>query len=172
MDSVLNLIAVTAIGLLFMASVLHKLFNFSAFTESVRGYRLFGSGLTQPVAGLLVLLELMVVFALVQADTREVGAILAILLLLLYAGGIGINLLRGRTSLHCGCSWGNGQQLIKPGQVLRNISLAVVAGIILLPGNGRELLWLDWVSVIATTVIFAFAYLAAERLTSFSVNLR
>jgi hypothetical protein len=121
---------------------------------------------------MLALMELIVVLALVQAGTRGIGAILAIILLLLYAAGIGINLMRGRTAIDCGCSWGDDHQIIKPGHVLRNAGLAAVAGVILMPNNGRELLWLDWVSVVATTLVLAFFYLAAERLTSVQANLK
>lgn len=166
MDSVFSIIAVAAIGLLFATSFLHKLLNFPDFVASVRDYRLLWSGLTLPIAGMLAFMELAVVVALVQSGSRDVGAILAIVLLLLYAAGIGINLLRGRTAVHCGCSWGNDQQFINPRLVLRNAGLAAVAGVILLPSNGRELLWMDWVSVVATTLVSAFFYLAVENLTS------
>jgi hypothetical protein len=170
MDSVFSIIAVAVIGLLFAASFLHKLLNFPDFVASVQDYRLLWSGLTLPIAGMLALMELVVVVALVQPGSRGLGAILAIILLLLYATGIGINLLRGRTAVHCGCSWGNDKQFIRPGMLLRNAALAAVAGFILLPSNGRELLWMDWVSVGATTLVFAFFYLAAERLTSFQAK--
>ena len=134
------------------------------FTASLDEYRLLWPSLVSPVAGLIVLAELCVVAALLQPGTKMPGALLAILLLLVYAAVIGINLLRGRTDMSCGCSWGRAHEPIQPAHVFRNLALAALAGVILLPHTGRELLWLDWLSAVFATLVLALIYMAAEAL--------
>ncbi len=170
MDTAFTAIASLAIGLLFALSFLHKVRNFQAFTSSVRDYQLLWPRLIQPVAAAIVLAELAVVITLVSPESRAVGGLLAIVLLLLYAGGIGINLARGRTDISCGCSWGRGHQPIRLAQVLRNLVIAGLATIILLPDNGRELLWLDQVSVVLACLVVALIYLTAEELVRHSAT--
>ncbi|XOV83790.1 MAG: MauE/DoxX family redox-associated membrane protein [bacterium] len=172
MDSVFGAIAAAAIGLLFAVSCVHKLRHLRDFTASVRDYRLLWPGLHRPVAWALLLTEAAVVITLVQPGTRPAGALLAIFLLLLYAAGIGINLARGRTAIDCGCSWGARHQVIKRSHVFRNMCLAVVSGVILIPANGRVFLWMDWVSVIGGTLILVLVYWTLDTLSSFQVGVK
>jgi hypothetical protein len=86
----------------------------------------------------------------------------AILLLLLYAGAIGLNLLRGRVLLDCGC--GGRSQPISWWLVGRNLALAGAAGLALLPVGERPLTLLDGITVAAAVLVGAALYGAANGL--------
>jgi hypothetical protein len=164
MDPAFAALASVAIGLLFAATGLHKLRNFQEFTLAVAAYQLFWPALARPAAVIIVVAELAVVAMLALPAGRPLGALLAVGLLLSYAAAMGINVRRGRTDLHCGCSWGPAHQVIRPALVTRNLLLAAAASLPLLPVAHRELLWLDYLSVAVAAIALALFYLTAEEL--------
>ena len=86
------------------------------------------------------------------------------LVLVLYAGAIAVNLVRGRRFIDCGCSGFAGQQPLGVWLVVRNLLLALMAYIATLPVQGRVLVWFDAVAVSAAVCVSAFLYAAINRL--------
>jgi len=84
---------------------------------------------------------------LLPTATRTWGALLAVGLLLLITAAVGLNVLRGRTHIDCGCGWGP-EVPLGGGLLLRNLVLAAAALLVLLPVTPRETVWLDLVGAL------------------------
>jgi len=112
-----------------LAAATHKLKNRLEFSGIIAQYRLVPKGTENVVAVLSALLE--VVAALCLLFTPLIGAVLAAGLLLGYAVAIGINLLRGRRHIDCGC--GGDSTPISVALVWRNLVMVALLGCIGFP---------------------------------------
>ncbi|WP_035692896.1 MauE/DoxX family redox-associated membrane protein [Azospirillum halopraeferens] len=119
--------AVVFTTLLFARAALHKLWDFTAFTGYVADYRLVPDGLSRAAAMTALGAELLCVAALVVPGGQAAGSLLAVALLLGYAAAMGVNLLRGRDRIECGC--GGAVQPLGRGLLVRNGALAAVAAV-------------------------------------------
>lgn len=117
--------AVVFTTLLFARAALHKLWDFTAFTGYVADYRLVPDSWSRVAAVVALGTELVAVAALVAPGGQAIGSALAIALLLGYAAAMGVNLLRGRTHIECGC--GGAVQPLGYGLILRNLGLSALA---------------------------------------------
>jgi hypothetical protein len=163
-DPAVHLTIASAIALLFLSAALAKLRALAPFAATVAAYHLLPERLSVISAPLLPLFELAVGGALLMSGARPAAALMGSALLLLYALAIGINLIRGRRDLDCGCMGPGQRRPITPFMIWRNVALAAVLLILLLPEAPRRLGLLD-----ASTVLFALAgvsclYLALDRL--------
>ena len=118
--------AIAFIALLFARAASHKVFDFTAFTGFVADYRLVPEAMARPLATLVAAAEIAVVLALIVPGGQATGALLAAGLLLAYAGGMAVNLRRGRDRIECGC--GGAPQPLGWALVGRNLVLAAIAG--------------------------------------------
>ena len=116
-----------AIGL-FSLSSLHKFRTFTEFSGFVAGYRLVPSPLVRVASTLIVFLEALAVLTLLLAPLLAPPALayLPAALLMLYAGVMAINLLRGRPDIDCGC--GGTPMPLSWTLVIRNLLLAAAIG--------------------------------------------
>jgi Methylamine utilisation protein MauE. len=112
------------------------------FEAQLSEYRLLPEGLVAPAAKALACVEAVLAVALVLPVTRELAAVAAGMLLALYAAAIGVNLLRGRDHIDCGC--GDAPTLLSPWLLLRNGALVLVAAVVALPEAARATGLLDW----------------------------
>lgn len=117
--------AMVFIALVFARAAIHKIFDVTAFTGFVADYRLVPEAMVRPLALLIAAAEVAVVLALVVPRGQAAGALLAAVLLLAYAGGIAVNLRRGRNRIECGC--GGAPQPLGWPMVGRNLVLAAIA---------------------------------------------
>jgi hypothetical protein len=162
-----------AIGLtvlVFARALLHKASDFEAFRQSVEDYRIGPPGLSGPAAIGLGLAEAAVVLGLLLPATRAAAALGAIALLLLYAGAMALNLMRGRTSIDCGC--GGPGQAISWTLVGRNAVLAGVAALALLPVAERPLGFVDMVAVPVMVLTTWLVMLVVEQLARSFAHIR
>jgi uncharacterized membrane protein YphA (DoxX/SURF4 family) len=167
-DPVVTWIAALAIALLFAASALHKLRDWSRFTGALANYHVLPAPSTGVVAVLVVVLEVACVVLLANPAWRPAGAVLAAALLLLYGAAIAVNLRRGRTSIDCGCVGAGERRRIHRGMVLRNVVLAGVALGAALPAVSRPITPLDALTVAGSIAVAALLYLAADTLAAYS----
>ncbi|WP_373019996.1 MauE/DoxX family redox-associated membrane protein [Thiomicrorhabdus sp.] len=123
----LNLACLVFIILLMLKAALHKAFDFLEFQGFVADYELIPEKLIKPFSAALVGLELASVGMMLVNSLRDYGLMLAIALFIVYAIAIGINLLRGRTSIECGC--GGAPQLLGPVLIWRNALLVLAAAL-------------------------------------------
>ena len=114
-----------AFALLFASAAFHKARHFAHFAAVFRAYRLVPPAL--PLAAFVPILELSVAAGLLLPVARPAAAVTGAALLLLYATAIGVNLLRGRHDLSCGCGGPDERRPIAAWMVVRNLLLATLA---------------------------------------------
>lgn len=163
-DPALQLIGRAALSLLFGAAAVHKLRDARAFREALEAYDLLPRVWTVPGGAVLIAAEVGVAAALWLPRVAPAAALAGAALLVLYGGAIGVNLLRGRRDLDCGCGGPAGRQPISGALVVRNGVFAAVAVMSGMPVIPRPLLWVDGVTVVAGLATVALLYVAAEGL--------
>lgn len=115
--------AAVCVGLVFALAGISKLRHRRLLPGVIANYRLLPEGLVSPVAAALPVAELAIGIALIAGE-RILAPVMAIALLLVFAAGMGINLLRGRRMIDCGCGQSQLRQTLNWGLVVRNILLA------------------------------------------------
>jgi hypothetical protein len=153
-----------SLALLLAAAAWQKLRAPAAFAAAVDAYRLAPARAARPLAAALLLGEVVAATWLVVPSWQAQGAMLAAGLLALYAAAIAINLGRGRRDLDCGCGGPGMRRPVSGWLVLRNVVLAGVAMLLLLPDGDRTLGWVDAFTVLAATGSAAALWAAVGRL--------
>lgn len=123
--ALLSTVAAWFLSLVFLRALSHKFSRPAEFTVILREYRLLPNRLVPLAATAVVVSEACAAAGLLLPQSRAATALLACGLLLSYAAAIGINLLRGRMSIDCGC--GGAGQGISRLHVIRNVVLALCA---------------------------------------------
>ena len=152
-----------AFALLFASAALHKLLDPGRFAAAFRAYEVVPPALAR-VALLVPLLELAVAAALLAARSRGGAAAAGAALLLTYAAAIAVNLGRGRRDLDCGCGGPRERRPIGAWMVWRNLALAALLGVLLLPASPRALGIADALTIAAGTAVAALLYMSLEVL--------
>ncbi|MGR8949287.1 MAG: MauE/DoxX family redox-associated membrane protein [Gammaproteobacteria bacterium] len=152
------------IALLFALSALSKARHFSIFRATLMDYEIVPQPILGAAAALVLALEASIVLLVWVPGIAPLGMSLAVGLLLIYAVAIGINLLRGRRNIDCGCTGPAVRQSLSAWLLLRNTVLALVALIGTNSFGLRQVSTVDF--VIAGTVILAATaiYAAANQL--------
>ena len=155
---------------IFAAALSHKLSDLRGFRRTLVNYRLLPGWTPDRVYSLMVALLLvsegLVCLMLLFSATRTEGALLAMGLLALYSVGIGINLLRGRRDMDCGCTWGSEKSSLSGWLLLRNGSLLVLAWLMTIEPLQRVFSWQDWLLSALAAVAGLLVYFAADGLIS------
>jgi hypothetical protein len=166
---VLDPLVVTTIsvgfGLLFLLGAVHKLTGIAEFRAILGDYRIMPAGLVAPAAVGVGVIEAGLGTGWLFAADKSAVAIATASLLLAYAAGIAVNLLRGRTHISCGCSFGRaagGDDLLSWGLVARNLVLVTGAALATLPVSARAFGGLDYFTL-ATALAAAVLLFAASN---------
>jgi len=117
----------------------------------VTAYEIAPVALAPAVAAGLVGLELCAVALACIPALRSMGVGLFVALLLLYAAAMALALARGRRELDCGCFGPALRRPVGSELVLRNLGLAALGGLALLPETHRTLGTLDLGTIAAAT---------------------
>lgn len=112
-----------AVSAWFAVAAISKLSRRIDFLKAISAYRLVPALLLTPLSYGLPLVELLVALLLLLPAAMMLGAALCSALLLLFAAGMAINLMKGRRDIDCGC--GGRPTPISWGKVGRNLLLAV-----------------------------------------------
>ena len=154
--------------MLFLTAALHKLRDLNAFSAVFRDYRILPGAVSMPAAAALAASELAVSLALLIPSAIPnlpgLGPLAALLLLALYSAAIGLNLLRGRRHIDCGCMGPGREERISGWLMLRNAGLAVPALLLLGPETPRMLGWVDILSVGAGVGMSVILWLGAHQI--------
>jgi Methylamine utilisation protein MauE len=164
MDPALQLIMRGALALLLCWAAVHKLRNVAEFREALAAYELLPRRCVRAAAALLVASELAIGVTLLLPGIGAGAALGAAALLCTYAGAIGINLLRGRRHIDCGCVGAAARRPIGLALVARNGALVVIALASALPATSRRLTGIDALTVSAGVITVAFLYVAVDAL--------
>jgi len=166
LDPAVVLTVRVALAALFIAAAYHKLTDLGRFRATLAAYRLLPPALVGGAAVATVLAEAVAAFALLCDPLHVVGAATAAALLTVYAVAIGINLLRGRYDLDCGCGGPRSERPISIALVARNVALIFASMCAAAPTVARPLHWLDGISVVGTLSCAALVWAAADGLAS------
>ncbi len=166
LDPAIGWMLALSLSLLFGAAAAHKLRDLGRFRSVLTGYRLLPAGLEAPAAVMVIGAEVLSAVALLVPSWRTLGAGLAIVLLLGYAAALGVNLLRGRVRIDCGCLGLDRSERIGWWMVIRNLFLAAAAAVAAVPPAARGLGALDVVTVTGTVITASLLFSAAARLAA------
>lgn len=129
---VIGLAGAVCVGMIFAHAGLSKLQHRSVMPGIVANYRLLPEALVVPVATMLPFAELAIGVALLAGGLR-VAVLPAIAFLLAFAAAMAINLRRGRSHIDCGCGRSQLRQTLNWSLVARNLALAVLVMLRLVP---------------------------------------
>jgi hypothetical protein len=164
LDPALRITLRAALALLFVWAASHKLRDREAFRAAFANYALVPQRWLRSLSMLLVGAELSVAVGLCIPAVAAAAACAAAGLLALYAGAIGINLVRGRRDIDCGCAGPMRRQPISAALVLRNAALAGAALACALPASSRAFTWIDGITVAASVATLVLLYAAVDGL--------
>jgi len=155
---ILYMTAMGTLALVFAISVSHKLRDYPRFKASLGAYQLVPDSLLWVLAPVVVLLELAAILAILLPVGP--GVSIAFGLLVVYTLALTINLLRGNTSIDCGC--GDAPTPISGWLLLRNGALLMLA-LPHQPTDGPPDL-LHWALVSGLVLLLGLFYLIFEQL--------
>lgn len=161
MDPVVVHAAAAGIAAVLLIGAVEKLRAPEVFADAVDNYRLLPAWSVGAAARALPWLELLAGALLLPTATRGIGAALALALLLLFTAAIGINLLRGRTRIDCGCG-GNEHIPLSGGLVVRNAVLMGLAMVAAITPAARPAVWLDALAAGFAAIFLLGAYFLAN----------
>ncbi len=164
LDPIYSLAVAVLIAFVFARAGLHKLIDFPRHLAIIRDYRIAPGWLAPLLAPVVVILEVTVAALVLWPASRSPALALAAGLLLAYVCAIGLNLLRGRTSIDCGCGWGSHEQRISNWLLVRNLLLIGVALAARLPVAERPLNLLDWFLLAFTSLALIAVYSIGDSL--------
>jgi hypothetical protein len=166
LDPVIQIVIASALAVLWLAAAAQKLAHLSEFRVTAADYRVVPQALALPSAVIVIGLELGLGIALLAPSGRTPALVGSAALLLLYAVFIGVNLVRGRRHIDCGCSGPGLRQPLGAWLVYRNVALVATALMGALPVEARALHWIDVVSILAAVGALAALYPTLDRLIS------
>lgn len=169
-DPLLQLVIATALSLLFASAALHKRSEPARFRAQLAAYDVLPTARVRAFAAALPWFELGVALLLLPAMTRGAAGLVAALLLLAYAGAMGLNLLRGRADIDCGC--GGTAQPLSWSLVLRNAVLAASAALLAASTADRALVASDLLWLVLLIPALAIAYAALGEILRNAALLR
>jgi hypothetical protein len=164
LDPTFGYLIVAGAALLLASAGIHKVRSLARFTEIFVAYRVLPSALGRRLAWLIPCLEVAIAIALLWEPSRRTAVIAAIAVLIAYASGVGLNLLRGRRDLDCGCGRARDRRAIAGWMVWRNLFLAAAIGSAALPWSPRALNSTDLLTVTGGLIVAVALYAAFDRL--------
>ncbi|GAA6150663.1 MauE/DoxX family redox-associated membrane protein [Pseudoteredinibacter isoporae] len=114
-------ICILLFSYLFLTAGLAKWRHAAYTAESITAYQLTPENWSASLAKCLAAVEIVLALALLIPMTRSAAVLVAAVLLLMYAFAMGINLLRGRKRLDCGCNGPDARQDISWWLIARNL---------------------------------------------------
>lgn len=176
-DPVVHLSSALGLTLLLGAAALHKLHDRQGFARVLDNYGvalggMLPHGLRLVLARLLPWLEMIAAVGLVLSFWMPWTALLAGLLLALYALVLVASVARGAVIEDCGCHFGGKPQAPSMALVWRNVLLLLPMVNLMGPMQGRPLVWFDAVTLGFLLCSVAVFYLLANLLISNRISLR
>ncbi len=162
-DPAVGALLASAFALLFAGAALHKWIDPERFAAAFRAYEVVPPPLLW-LSRIVPVLELAVAAALLPRAARSGAAALGMALLITYAAAIAVNLARGRRDLDCGCGGALERRAIGPWMVWRNLVLAALLAVLLLPWGPRPLIAVDALTIAVGTAVTALLYMTLDAL--------
>ena len=167
-DPLLHKIIAVGLGLMFLVAAWHKAANGPQFRVTLLEYDVLPEGLVSPVSRAIPAAEFLLGIGWLGGLYQQwLTACGSALMMAIYAIAIGINLGRGRVHIDCGCGFGGAEDTEHPisaGLVGRNIVLAGLALVTLIPAAERTLGVGDYVSLVAALLAVSLLFGASNQL--------
>jgi len=164
MDPVSVLLASLFLAWLFITAGWHKLREPRHYAGVIDAYDLPLLKGNKALVRSIAALELIVAIALLMIWTRPYAALLAAFMLTIYAAAIGINILRGKRDIDCGCSGPLGRQPLSGWLLWRNVLLVLMALYASSDMSARAISWFDWTVILFGSLLAILLYQVGERL--------
>lgn len=156
------------LGLMFLTAAYRKFAEGPEFRATLYDYQVLPAALVPLATRFIPVVELLLGGSwLVYYYQQTLTAVGSALLLGIYALAIGINLIRGRLHIDCGCGFGGkseNAQFISAGLVARNLILMSLALAALLPTTTRHLGVGDYVTLAAVLLVATLLFAATNQL--------
>ncbi|MBI1731205.1 MAG: methylamine utilization protein MauE [Gammaproteobacteria bacterium] len=165
-DPVLSLACALVLAWIFIAAGAHKFHDPARFGAALGAYGLLPEVLVRPAALLLPLGEFMIAFGLLFPQARSIAAWSSVLLIGAYTLAIGINLLRGRRNIDCGCGDPGRRQPLSEWLLLRNALLMGAGALAAAAPFARVAGWLDWTVAALAAIALGLIHGACNQLLS------
>ncbi|MFT8945261.1 MAG: MauE/DoxX family redox-associated membrane protein [Acetobacter aceti] len=131
----LSALCAGGVGIMFLVAGVSKLREHDLFLGTLSSYRLLPASFLETAAWGLGAVEVLVGLMLLSGIGQGVGGVAAAGLMVTFALAMGINVMRGRTDLSCGCTPGQKGEALSWSLVFRTLACGVPA---LLPVVGGE----------------------------------
>jgi hypothetical protein len=164
LDPMVSLLLALSYCALFGVAAAHKWRDPARLRAIVQRYRLVPASLVAAASGLVMMLETSITLGLLAERTRAAAAVTGAQLLAGYAAAMAINLRRGRTDLDCGCTGPMERRPVAGWMVVRNLALALLLCVLVVPAGTRPIEWVDAVSVVLGFGVIVMLYLALDQL--------
>lgn len=148
---------------LFGTAAVHKLRNIGHYRRLMGKY-LDGGPVAPVFVWLVAAVEMSLAIAVVLPQTQRIGLASTALLLIAYAGLMGLQLARGRADMKCGCAGPASDTTISPALVLRNLACAVLALVAMAPNVSVDAGVAGIGLALFVASFAALAYLGSEQL--------
>jgi len=171
-SDLIRLAAATAcafVALLFVRAALHKMGDAARFEGVLADYGLVPDVALRAATRAVPALELACAAALALGPARAFGAWAGVALLMGYAGAMGLNLMRGRTEIDCGC--GGAPEPLSWALVARNLLLSAA----LVPaalGAAAPLAWTETLTAWAVGLLILLCWGGVEQLLANAGRMR
>lgn len=165
---VLKLVSISFALLLLLAAV-HKWTAHDAFRRNLAAYELLPRAAINPVSFAVPTVEVLLGLMWLIGVVPVVTAVASAALLASYTFAIGINVLRGRVHIDCGCgmaSLAGREQSVSWGLVVRNLLLIAAALAATLPAGDRTIGAVDYVTLVAGLLAIVLLYATSNQLLS------
>ena len=172
MDPVVVWILRLSLALLLGAAALHKLRDPSAFTRTLRDYRILPAVLAPSAVPAVVAVEALLAAMLLLPFTATAAGLSTAGLLGLYSAAIATNLARGRRFIDCGCLGPGARQPLSGWLLVRNGVLMLAGALLALPVGARPLTWVDGVSIAGAVAVLALLFHATNALATLVTSTR
>jgi hypothetical protein len=156
-----------SLALIFGLGAWTKLRNLEEFVGVVRNYRLLPEFAVQPVAYTMPFLEAAIAVAILVGPARSYAAMGAFALLAIFAVAMGVNILRGRRYIECGCFRTVLKQRLSWWLVARNGVLMTLAALVAtVPVMARPIVVLDVYAGTMAAIVVVLFYVALGHVLS------
>jgi hypothetical protein len=164
LDPAFGSLIIIGVALLLTVAGIHKLRSLGTFAEIFAAYRVLPESAARRLAWLIPCIELSVAAALLWEPGRPWAIVAAMGLLIAYASGLCLNLVRGRRDLDCGCGTAGDRRSIAAWMVWRNLWLVLALGVAAAPTIARPWNGFDLLTLIGGLTAGATLYVAVDRL--------
>lgn len=148
----------------FLSGALAKWRERELFAAAMAGYDLIPNVAVPTASTSLIVTETALGFALLLPSVSPFPQLGGAALLVVVTVAVAINLLRGRREISCGCGGASGDQQLSWGLVARNVVLGLALLAAALPRLERQLVALDYATVVLGALMLSGLYAAASQL--------